>query len=142
MVHLMSIETAEEKVTQGGAPVYMYLFTWESNKGLLKAAHTMEIPFIFRNHEATSIVGTREDRHTLADLISDTWVAFARNGKPNHAALPEWEPYDLERRATMLLDVPPKLVCDPWGEERLAWKDISVKLPWEGEVFVTVMPGK
>jgi para-nitrobenzyl esterase len=31
--HLLSIETAEEKSKQGGAPVYMYLFTWESNHG-------------------------------------------------------------------------------------------------------------
>jgi len=139
---MMSIETAEEKAKQGGAPVYMYLFTWESNNGLLKAAHTMEIPFIFRNLDATPIVGTREDRHMLAEIMSDTWIAFARNGNPNHGTLPEWEPYDLENRATMMLDVPPKLAYDPWREERLAWKDISVKLPWEGEVFVTAMPGR
>ncbi|MBA3027988.1 MAG: carboxylesterase/lipase family protein [Desulfobacteraceae bacterium] len=139
---MMSIETAEEKAKQCGAPVYMYLFTWESNKGLLKAAHTMEIPFIFRNHEASGMVGTREDRHKMADIMSDTWVAFARNDDPNHPGLPNWEPYDLEQRATMILDVPPGLANDPWGEERLAWKDIPVKLPWEGEVFVTAMPGK
>jgi len=139
---MMSIETAEEKAKQGGAPAYMYLFTWESNNGLLKAAHTMEIPFIFRNLDATPIVGTREDRFALMDIMSDTWVAFARNGSPNHAGLPEWEPYSMERRATMLLDVPPELAYDPWREERLAWKDIPVKLPWEGEVFVTAMPGR
>jgi carboxylesterase type B len=102
----------------------------------------MEVPFIFRNLEATPIVGTREDRFKLADIMSDTWVTFARSGNPNHSALPEWEPYDLERRATMLLDVPPRLEADPWGGERLAWKETPVKLPWEGEVFVTAMPGR
>jgi para-nitrobenzyl esterase len=139
---LLSIETAEQKVKQGGAPVYMYFFTWESNKGLLKAGHTMEIPFIFRNLDATGIIGTREDRAALSDIMSDTWIAFARNGNPNHPGIPEWEPYDMERRATLILDVPPKLAFDPWGEERLAWDGMPVQLPWEGEVFVTAMPGK
>ena len=105
---LLSIETAEQKSKQGGAPVYMYFFTWESNRGLLKAAHTMEIPFIFRTLDATNIVGTREDRYTLSDIISDAWIAFARTGDPNHPALPKWEPYDTKRRATMIFDVPPR----------------------------------
>ncbi|MFX1499577.1 MAG: hypothetical protein ACFFDH_01280 [Promethearchaeota archaeon] len=56
--------------------------------------------------------------------------------------LPKWDPYDSERRAIMILDVPPKLEFDPWREERLAWKGTSVKLPWEGAVFLTAMPGK
>jgi para-nitrobenzyl esterase len=139
---LLSIEIAEEKARQGGAPVYMYFFKWESNQGLLKAAHTMEIPFVFRNLEATKIIGTREDRYALADIMSDTWIAFARAGNPNHPGLPKWAPYDLEHRATMIFDVPPRLEDDPWREERLAWEGIPVKLPWEGQVFVTAMRGK
>jgi para-nitrobenzyl esterase len=139
---LLSIGIAEEKAKQGGAPVYMYFFTWESNRGLLKAAHTMEIPFIFRNLDASGMVGTREDRWRLADIISDAWIAFARTGNPNHPGLPDWAPYDAERRATMILDVPPRLESDPWREERLAWAGMPVKLPWEGEVFVTAMRGR
>ncbi|MBN1380941.1 MAG: carboxylesterase/lipase family protein [Deltaproteobacteria bacterium] len=139
---LLSIETAEEKVKQGGAPVYMYFFTWESNKGILRAAHTMEIPFVFRNVDATTIVGTKENRIALADIMSDTWIAFARTGDPNHPGLPKWEPYDTVRRATIIFDVPPRVENDPWREERLAWADDPPKLPWEGKVFVTAMRGK
>ena len=42
---LHSIQLAERKAAGGPAPVYMYLFTWESNAlgGLFKA-HAMEIP--------------------------------------------------------------------------------------------------
>jgi para-nitrobenzyl esterase len=120
----------------------MYFFTWESNKGLLKAAHTMEIPFIFRNLDASGMVGTREDRWRLADIISDAWIAFARTGDPNHPGLPKWEPYDTVRRATMIFNVPPRVENDPWREERLAWADAPPKLPWEGNVFVTAMRGK
>jgi para-nitrobenzyl esterase len=133
---LLSIETAEAKAAQGGAPVYMYLFTWESNHKLLKAAHTMEIPFVFDTLDSTPIVGTREDRFALAEQLSTTWVAFARNGDPNHDSLPRWEPYDAERRATMLLDVPSHLEDDPRAEERLAWGDLRPRLPWEGAAFV------
>jgi para-nitrobenzyl esterase len=133
---LLSIETAEAKAVQGGAPVYMYLFMWESNHELLKAAHTMEIPFVFDNLDSTPIVGTREDRFALAEQLSTTWLAFARSGDPNHEGLPRWEPYDVDRRATMLFDVPSRLEEDPRSEERLAWGDLRPSLPWEGVAFV------
>ena len=129
--HLLSVETAEEKVKQRSAPVYMYLFTWESNHGLYKAAHTMEIPFVFRNLDATFIVGTKENRSTLSDIMSDAWIAFAQTGNPNHPALPKWEPFEIKNRATMIFNVPTKLEYDPWREERLAWREIPAKLPWE-----------
>ncbi|MBU4317957.1 MAG: carboxylesterase/lipase family protein [Proteobacteria bacterium] len=133
---LLSVETAERKSKLGGAPVYMYLFTWESNYGLLKAAHTMEIPFTFNNIEKTAIVGTRKDRFQLGMVISQAWVHFARTGNPDHTAIPHWEPYDTENRATMLFDVPCKLEHDPRSEERRLWDDMPVRLPWEGETFV------
>jgi len=136
---LLSIETAEEKARQhqaGGAPVFMYLFTWETNVPLLKAAHTMEIPFVFHNLDKTDLVGTREDRHALADAMADAWIAFARTGSPGHPGIPRWAPYDEARRATMLFDAPPRLVNDPRREERLAWGDLRPSLPWEGRAFV------
>ena len=139
---LLSIETAEQKCRQGGAPVYMYLFTWESNYGLLKAAHTMEIPFTFNNIEKTAIVGTRKDRFQLGHMMSQAWIRFARTGNPNHADIPEWEPYDISRRATMLFDVPCRLEHDPRGEERRLWDGMPVRLPWEGETFVGNRTGR
>lgn len=129
--HFLSIETAEEKAKQGGAPVYMYLFTWESNYGLYKAAHTMEIPFVFRNLDTTFIVGSGENRNALSEIMSDAWIAFARTGNPDHPGLPGWGPFDIKNRATMIFDIPPKLEHDPWREERLAWKETPAKLPWE-----------
>ncbi len=96
----------------------------------------MEIPFVFHNLGSTPIVGTREDRTLLADTMSDTWIAFARSGDPNHAGLPAWDPYDVDQRATMLFDVPPRLESDPRAEERLAWGDLRPSLPWEGAAFV------
>ena len=133
---LLSIETAEQKSEQGGAPVYMYLFCWETNYGLLKAAHTMEIPFTFNNIEKTAIIGTRKDRFKLGALMSQAWANFARNGDPNYEGLPTWEAFDTDHRATMLFDIPSRLEHDPRGEERRLWEGMQVKLPWEGETFV------
>lgn len=140
---LLSIEIAERKSQQhaaGGAPVYLYLFTWESNYGLFKAAHTMEIPFVFRNVDRTALVGTRPDRYTLQDTMSDTWIAFARTGRPDNAAIPDWRPFGAGDRATMIFDVPPRLASDPMREERLAWGDLRPSLPFEGAAFVGTPP--
>jgi len=132
---LLSIEIAERKAAQGGAPVHLYWFTWESDVPLLKAAHTMEIPFVFDTLDATPIVGTRPDRFALAALMSRTWAAFARTGAPDHPALPAWPAFDAHTRATMRFDVPCALVFDPRREERLAWPG-PVPMPWEPGAFV------
>jgi len=133
---LLSIETAEARCKAGGAPSYMYLFCWESDSGLLKAAHGMEIPFVFNNVHRAPITGSREDKFELARIMSQTWIAFARTGNPNHKDLPEWKPYDLVNRPTMIFDMPCKLVNDPRSEERSAWAGMKVPLPWEGTAFV------
>jgi para-nitrobenzyl esterase len=135
---LLSIELAERRATAGSAPVFLYLFTWESDAahGLMKAAHSLEISFVFDNVGATPITGTRPDRQQLADMLSETWLAFARGGDPNHGALPRWPAFDPATRATMILDVPCHAEHDPHREERLAWEGTPVNLPWEGPAFV------
>ena len=125
---LASILLAERKAAAGGAPAFMYLFTWEGNfKGnLLKSCHAMEIPFVFGHPDVSPMTGDSPERQGLADLMSDAWIAFARNGNPNHPGLPEWLPYETGRRATMLFNVPSRLEDDPRREERLAWDGIPV----------------
>lgn len=125
---LASIMLAERKASAGGAPVYMYLFTWESDflGGLMKAAHAMEIPFVFGHPDVAPMTGEGADRADLAGLMSDAWIAFARTGDPNTEALPEWPSYDADTRATMLFNVPSKVENDPRREERLAWEGIPV----------------
>ena len=41
---------------------------------------------------------------SLADRMSDAWLAFARTGNPNTPSLPEWPAYTADRRATMFFD--------------------------------------
>lgn len=119
-----SILLAERKAAGGTAPVYMYLFTYESDflGGLLKASHAMEIPFLFDNTDDVGMTGERPDKHEMAVAMSETWAAFARSGDPNHPGVPKWEPYTVDNRATMLFDVPCRAEVDPFREELDAWE--------------------
>jgi para-nitrobenzyl esterase len=136
---MMSIDIAEKKTAQGGADVFMYLFTWESDAGLYRSAHTMDLPFVFRTFDRTPITGSRDDRAALADAMSDAWIAFARSGRPGHAGIPRWPPYVLPERATMLFDVPARLQGDPWRAERAAWDRDAASMPWEEASFVATL---
>jgi para-nitrobenzyl esterase len=51
LFRMHSIAIAERKNAQGTAPVFMYLFTWETPvlNGRLKSTHALEIPFMFDN---------------------------------------------------------------------------------------------
>jgi para-nitrobenzyl esterase len=102
-----ALHQAEVKVRQKGAPVYMYLFSWESPMldGALRAMHCMELPFVFNNiHRSRHMTGGSEEASRLAEKMSRAWINFARSGNPNVASLPEWDPYDPGTGATMIFD--------------------------------------
>jgi para-nitrobenzyl esterase len=123
-----SILLAERKVAGGKAPVYMYLFTWQSDyKGyLLKASHAMELSFVFNNIDSMPLTGSRQDKYHLADQISDAWIAFARNANPNHPDMLKWPTYTLKDRSTMIFDAPCRIDDDPYREELDAWEGIDI----------------
>ena len=54
----------------------------------------------------------------MADLMSSSWIAFARTGDPNIQGLPDWPDYDLENRATMVFDNRSYLQNDPYEKIR------------------------
>jgi len=131
---LMAIETglirigstwlAERQAAIAGAPVYLYLFTFESpaRGGVLKSPHTIEMPFVFNNVKPPiELLGDSEELPALAEKISDTWISFARNGDPNHPGIPFWPAYNAPKRSTMLLNVECRVENDPYKQERLAW---------------------
>jgi para-nitrobenzyl esterase len=117
-----------ERLSAAGGEVFMYLFTWESDfrGGLLKASHAMEIPFVFDNVDAAPMTGDRPDRDEFAASISETWIAFARNGNPDREGAPHWPAYDAETRSTMILDVPIRIEDDPAAAERTVWGDLDL----------------
>ena len=104
----------------------MYLMTRPSpvQGGRLGCAHAMDIPFVFGTLDVPNVpllVGDGPERWDLSRAMQDAWIAFARSGDPNHEAIPSWEPYESERRTTMLFDLPTAVEDDPYAEEREVW---------------------
>jgi para-nitrobenzyl esterase len=112
----MAFKQAELKAEQGKANVYMYYFAWDTPVTYAghraKAFHTAEISLAMR-------VILYPESDPLSRQIAGAWAAFARSGNPNHAGLPEWPPFTLAERATMVFDLgKSRVVNDPDGEER------------------------
>ena len=102
-----AVEQAKLKSAQQGAPVYMYMFAWESPvmDGILRSTHCMEIPFVFNNVvRHASMTRGGKAAQVLADKMSSAWLNFARTGNPNTEGLPEWEPYTADKGATMIFN--------------------------------------
>jgi para-nitrobenzyl esterase len=115
-----AIEELEARAKTGSV-TYAYQVDWATPKdgGRLGAPHTIDIPLVFRTTDVPdSITTDSEDARKMADLFSDAFIAFARTGSPQTAALPDWKPYSMGKRETMLMDLPPQLANDPRGEER------------------------
>jgi para-nitrobenzyl esterase len=64
------------------------------------------VPFVFGAldaPEARDPVTAGSPVGALPAQIQDAWIAFARTGSPQTADFPDWEPYAVPRRRTMLL---------------------------------------
>lgn len=125
-----AIIEAEERARQG-AQTYAYQLNWGSPvEPHLGAPHTFDIPLVFDNPGAEgSLTGTGEDARRMSSLMSEAFIALARTGSPNHAALPVWESYTLENRETMVFDLPPQLENDPRGAERRLFAKVPYVQP-------------
>lgn len=116
-----AVVQAERKSAQNAAPVYLYLFTWQTPvlDGRPKAFHCAELAFVFDNIDrCVNMTGGGADARTLAARMSDAWIAFARKGDPNHAGLPKWPTFTADKGATMIFDNKCEVKNDPDGTER------------------------
>ena len=98
---------ANEKSSLNAAPVYVYLFTWQSPvlDGKYKAMHCMELPFAFNNiQRCEEMTGGTKEAYALAEKVSGAWISFARSGNPNHKGLPQWPAYNATNTSTMHFD--------------------------------------
>ena len=122
-----SMLLAERKAGRGRAPVWMYSFDWETPAfgGRLKSSHSVEVPFVFDTLDVIGEGHRKPGAQALADRVSKTWAAFARNGDPANESLPSWPTYTAERRATMLLDDASRVVNDPDGDVRPVWSKVA-----------------
>ena len=118
---LNSIVLAERKVAQNAAPVYMYRMDWGSpiNNGILKAAHAMELSFVFGTYDNIRyFVGPGYGPQRMASQMHPAWVAFAKTGNPNTKAIPHWPAYDTKSRSTMIFNLESQVESDPLADLR------------------------
>lgn len=54
----------------------------------------------------------------LSELISSSWISFAKLGTPEAEGFPLWPRYEPARRATMIFDDMPFLADGPDGADR------------------------
>jgi para-nitrobenzyl esterase len=116
---------AERKAASEGAPAYLYVVTWETPVagGALRSMHALDLPLVFDNTaKVPSLVGDGPEAAALAEKMSTTWLAFARNGVPDNALIPHWPPYSAIRRPTMVFDTACEIVPDYAGEARRFWQ--------------------
>ncbi len=114
---------AEERA-RAGAAAWVYQLDFGSRIDPSRGAfHTMDIPLAFGTLAAAgSETGTGADAQAASRALQDRFVAFASRGDPNRRGLPNWPRYDLKDRATMIMDVRPRLENDPrrWQRELFA----------------------
>lgn len=125
-----AIIEAEERA-KSGSPAYAYQLDWATPKegGKFGAPHASDIQLVFDNIDKPGATATGANAQRMADQMSETFVAFARSGNPNHKLIPRWEPYTLPRRKTMVFDVPSHLEDDPRGAERRLFSKVPYVQP-------------
>lgn len=119
-----SIGLAEAHATHE-PDVYMYLFEWPSPvyEGRLGACHALELPFVFGTLDGDlgTLAGDGPASRELSERMQGAWLAFAREGVPTHAGLPEWPRYEPGRRRTMVFGPQTAPREAPLEAERLLW---------------------
>jgi para-nitrobenzyl esterase len=119
------IEAERRAASPAQRRTWVYEMDWPSPGagGRFRAPHTVDIPFFFDNLAlAPGMVGASpedlERAQPLATAMSESLIAYAKTGDPNHAGLPRWPTYDLRSRSTMIWNTPPRVANDPRGNER------------------------
>ena len=115
---------AETRAAQGRNRTWYYKLDWPAPMyaGLRISPHSLDLPFMFDN--VTKGSGPRlagpasEATKALSNTMAQTWLAFARTGDPNNATIPQWAPYNVQDRPTMVFDVPAHVDNDPYRAER------------------------
>jgi len=115
------VSQAERQAALGGAPVYMFWFTWQTPMldGRPRAFHCSELPFVFNNTDrAAAMTGGGPEARELAGRMSDAWIAFSHKGDPNHSGLPKWPAFTAKNGALMVFDKNCEVRMNPDGEAR------------------------
>lgn len=139
MMGLGSIEIAEKKTKENGAPVYLYNFGYKSDMKLpgtdfpMGTPHAMDISYKFNNVQlpkegeearrgfGDSSLASCKASHNFAEL----WTNFARTGVPSAEGAPEWPAYNFKNRPTMRINTQCEIINDRYKTELDMWRSIG-----------------
>jgi para-nitrobenzyl esterase len=118
-----SIRVAEAHV-EGGGEAYVYRLDFSESSGGMKglAYHSLDLPLVWKKPHA-GVENVRAEE-ALADEMQPAWIAFLRGGAPGAKGLPAWPKYDLETRATMILDNESRVEKNPQAAELRLWEGV------------------
>jgi para-nitrobenzyl esterase len=139
MMGLGSIDIAEKKTRQGGAPVFLYNFGYKSEVLVpgtdyaLGTPHAMDISFKFNNEVPEKdgsaghsyFGGSKPERFQASHHFAGLWTSFARTGTPAAKECPAWPAYNLTDRPTMRIDVQCEVIRDRYREELEMWRRVG-----------------
>jgi para-nitrobenzyl esterase len=130
-----TLRMLDARIAAGAAPTYLFRFDNALTAGRYKG-YTISGLDVHYQFETLGIDGKQEvvetegvfsdEDQALARSVHTAWVNFVKTGKPTAPGLPDWTPYDSERRQTMLLNHQSQVADDPWKDERVLWHDVFV----------------
>jgi para-nitrobenzyl esterase len=97
---------ARAAVSGGSSVVHRYYFTHGRTLGPLavfRAAHAMEIPFVFGSVGKNGDIATPAEMR-LSENMQAYWASFAADGDPNPIGATDWQPYVAARDNAIVLD--------------------------------------
>jgi para-nitrobenzyl esterase len=126
-------------LTRRGLSVWTYRFTRTGTDAQGKpvpANHSYDITFAFgRSHPILPFIGSAPYDSTLAEAMSDYWVAFARSGNPNGPPAggkwPHWPKYDPQADVWMNLGEHIRAAENP---RRAAYDSLDVQGRAQGQI--------
>jgi para-nitrobenzyl esterase len=110
----VTVVESELRAKQGG-PTWAYCLDWP---GRGKAAHAIDSVLVVGDPNQNWRTAAEPTGQAMADIMSDSFIAFGRTGNPNTAALPKWPSFNTDERPTMIFDLPSRVENDPRSEER------------------------
>ncbi len=117
---------AERKASQGGAPVWTYLWTTPSKAYGDRYGATHGIDVSPSMHDLRfPLLGPEADNVRLADQLAGAWVSLAATGNPNNPKTPHWPAYTQAERTTLVFGSPTNAVNDPRHAFRDLWSSQS-----------------
>ncbi len=125
------VEEAERRAASGAA-TWVYQLNWETPKdgGKLGAPHTLDIPLVFDTTGVRDALSTDSaEARSMATILSEALLAFAKSGTPETGLAPDWPQYTLAQRGTMIMDLPPRVEYDPRGDERRLFETVPYVQP-------------